>query len=77
MSSIGATREVSRSKVIPAHKLTFGGVIKRNGYDSTAWWPPEIASKKGSPNVLLIFIDNEGLGISELLIPSTGFVSYR
>lgn len=64
MSSIGATRDVSRSKVIPAPTLAFDGVIKRNRYDSTAWWPPEIAPKKGSPNVLLICHDEEGFGES-------------
>ena len=39
MASIGATRDVSQSKVIPVPAVPFGGVIKRNVYDSTAWWP--------------------------------------
>jgi arylsulfatase len=62
MDSIGATRDVSQSKVIPAPELPFGGVIKRNAYDSTAWWPPAVAPKKGAPNVLLVLIDDEGFG---------------
>jgi hypothetical protein len=40
MDSIGATRDVSQSKVIPAPEPSFGGVIERNVYNSTAWWPP-------------------------------------
>jgi arylsulfatase len=62
MSSIGATRDVSQSKVIPAPQPPFGGIIKRNVYDSTAWWPPTNAPKKGAPNVLLVLIDDEGFG---------------
>lgn len=62
MASIGATRDVSQSRVISAPAVPFGGVIKRNVYDSTAWWSPEIAPPKGAPNVLLIFIDDEGFG---------------
>lgn len=61
-SSIGATRDVSQSKVIPAPQPPFGGIIKRNAYDSTAWWPPVNAPKKGAPNVLLVLIDDEGFG---------------
>jgi len=60
--SIGATRDVSQSKVIPAPELPFGGVINRNVYDSTAWWPPSPAPKKGARNVLLVLIDDEGFG---------------
>ena len=40
MDSIGATRDVSQSKVIPAPELPFGGVIERNVYNSTAWCHP-------------------------------------
>lgn len=69
MASIGATRDVSQSRVIPAPAVPFGGVIKRNVYDSTAWWSPEIAPPKGAPNVLLIFIDDEDLGRR---VPSVG-----
>jgi len=61
-SSIGATRDVSQSKVIPAPQPPFGGIIKKNVYDSTAWWPPAAAPKKGAPNILLILIDDEGFG---------------
>lgn len=62
MASMAATRDVSQSKVIPAPELPFGGIIKKNVYDSTAWWPPMPAPKKGSPNVLLLLIDDEGFG---------------
>ena len=62
MDSIAAKRDVSQSKVIPAPAVPFGGDIKRNAYESTAWWPPEIAPPKGAPNVLLVIIDDEGFG---------------
>ena len=60
MSSLLGTRDVSQSMVIPAPEPTFGGVIDKDSYKSTAWWAPAIAPKKGSPNILLILIDDEG-----------------
>ena len=68
MDSIGAKRDVSQSKVIPAPAVPFGGAIKRNAYESTAWWPPEIAPPKGTPNVLLFIIDDEGFGAPVAII---------
>ena len=60
MASLLTPRDVSQSTVIPAPEPTFGGVIDKDAYKSTAWWPPAIAPKKGSPNVLLVLIDDEG-----------------
>ncbi len=60
MASLLTPRDVSQSTVIPAPEPTFGGVIDKDAYKSTAWWPPAIAAKKGSPNVLLVLIDDEG-----------------
>jgi len=60
--SVTATRDVSQNTVIPAPEPTFGGTIERNASQSTAWWPPIIAPKKGSPNILLVLIDDEGFG---------------
>jgi arylsulfatase A-like enzyme len=60
MSSLLTTRDVSQSTVIPAPEPTFGGIIDKDSYKSTAWWTPEIAPKKGSPNILLVLIDDEG-----------------
>ena len=62
MASLLTPRDVSQNKVIPAAEPTFGGVIDKDAYKSTAWWPPAIAPKKGSPNVLLVLIDDEGFG---------------
>ncbi|HME81136.1 MAG TPA: arylsulfatase [Candidatus Eremiobacteraceae bacterium] len=73
MASLTATRDVSQSTVIPAPEPTFGGVISKNVYDSTAWYPPQIAPKKGSPNVLLIIMDDEGFAANSTfggLIPT-------
>jgi len=60
MASLVATRDISQSTVIPAPGPTFGGSITKNASTSTAWWAPEIAPKKGSPNVLLVLVDDEG-----------------
>ncbi len=62
MSSLSSTRSVQSSMVIPAAEPTFGGVIDRNVLNSKAWWPPKIQPKAGTPNVLLILIDDEGYG---------------
>lgn len=37
----------------------FGGVIGRTVYESTPWWP-EPKLKKGSPNVVLVVLDDTG-----------------
>lgn len=64
MESLTATRSIADSKVIPAPEPTFGGVIDKTAYDSKAWWAPKIVPKAGSPNVLLVLIDDEGFGAS-------------
>ncbi|HVN68420.1 MAG TPA: arylsulfatase [Candidatus Binatia bacterium] len=60
MSSLVETQSIADSDVIPAPAPTFGGTIERDVAKSTAWWPPAIAPKPGSPNVLLVLIDDEG-----------------
>ena len=60
MTSLTETRSVADSDVIPAPAPTFGGTIDKDISKSTAWWPPEVAPKPGSPNVLLVLIDDEG-----------------
>ena len=73
MASLLATRDVSQSTVIPAPEPTFGGVINKDVAKSTAWWAPAIAPKKGSPNVLLVLIDDEGFAANSTfggLIPT-------
>jgi len=62
MASLVATRDVSQSTVIPAPTPTYGGVIDKNAYNSTAWWEPQVAPHKGAPNILLVLIDDEGFG---------------
>jgi arylsulfatase A-like enzyme len=62
IASLTTTRSVGDSAVIPAPEPTFGGVIAKNASESTAWWVPQIAPKKGAPNILLVLIDDEGFG---------------
>ncbi len=38
----------------------FGGRIGRDWRDSVPWWPPEPAPPPGSPNVLLVVLDDVG-----------------
>jgi arylsulfatase len=64
LGSLAATRSINESKVIPAPEPTYGGVINKTAFDSTAWWAPKIVPKPGSPNVLLVLIDDEGFGAS-------------
>ncbi len=40
----------------------FGGRIGRDWRDSQPWWPPEPAPPPGSPNVLLVVLDDVGYG---------------
>lgn len=73
MSSLTATRTVADSDVIPAPAPTFGGKIDKDVSKSTAWWPPAVVPKPGSPNVLLVLIDDEGFGANSTfggLIPT-------
>jgi arylsulfatase len=58
---------------LPAPAPKFGGVIKEDVKDSTAWWPPRIVPPKGAPNVLLVQIDDSGFATSSTfggVIPS-------
>ncbi len=48
--------------VLPTPTPPFAGVIQPNLLDSTPAWPPTIAPPSGSPNVLLILIDDAGYG---------------
>ena len=43
-----------------ASSAKFGGRIGRDWRDSQPWWPPEPAPAPGSPNVLLIVLDDVG-----------------
>lgn len=60
IDSLSARRSIADSKIIPAPLPTFGGTIKNNAPESTAWWPPRIAPPKGAPNILLVLIDDAG-----------------
>jgi len=50
-------------KQLPPPDPPFGGVIKDNALQSTAWWAPRIVPPKGAPNVLLIMTDDSGYGV--------------
>ncbi len=60
VSSLTQTRSIADSNVIPAPAPTFGGKIDKDISKSTGWWPPNVAPKPGSPNVLLVLVDDEG-----------------
>ncbi len=47
---------------LPAPATPFGGTIERNAAQSTPFWPPRIAPRPGSPNILLIMTDDVGFG---------------
>ena len=59
--SASATTTIN-GKQLPPPDPTYGGVIKENASDSTAWWPPRVVPPKGAPNVLLIMTDDVGFG---------------
>jgi arylsulfatase len=48
---------------LPAPTPPFGGVIKNDALQSTAWWAPRIVPPKKAPNVLLIITDDAGFGV--------------
>ncbi len=48
---------------LPAPTPSFGGVIKNDALQSTAWWAPRIVPPKKAPNVLLIITDDAGFGV--------------
>ena len=51
-------------KTLPPAPPKFEGVIKEDAKDSKPYWPPSVAPKKGTPNVLLIMTDDQGYGVS-------------
>src|SRR5262245_18914900 len=56
-----ATTTISGNQ-LPPPDPKFGGVIKEDAAQSTAWWPPRVVPPKGAPNVLLIMTDDQGFG---------------
>src|SRR5436305_6207270 len=40
--------------------VEFGGVIVPSWRESTAWWPPEPVAPAGSPNVVVVVLDDVG-----------------
>jgi arylsulfatase A-like enzyme len=72
LGSSDATTTIS-GKQLPAPDPKFGGVIKETIKGSVPWWPPRVVPPKGSPNVLLILVDDSGFGTSSTfggVIPS-------
>ncbi len=59
--SPSSTTTISGSQ-LPAPEPAFGGEIKDNASESTAWWAPRIAPPENAPNVLLIMTDDVGFG---------------
>src|SRR5207344_3032791 len=49
---------------LPPPPAKFGGVIKDTAPQSKSYWPPRVKPAKGSPNVLLIMVDDAGYGVS-------------
>src|SRR5689334_1123913 len=45
---------------LPNSPGTFGGTINLDAADSTPYWQPQIAPRKGAPNVLLVITDDVG-----------------
>jgi arylsulfatase A-like enzyme len=50
-------------KQLPPPPSEFGGVIKQEALQSTAWWPPRVVPPQDAPNVLLIMTDDSGFGV--------------
>lgn len=48
---------------LPAPSPVFGGKIGTTAQQSTPYWPPRLAPRKGAPNVLLIMTDDSGYGV--------------
>jgi arylsulfatase len=62
--SPSATTTIEGNQLPPPPDKHFGGKIERNVIDSTPYWPPRVAPKKDTPNVLLIITDDAGYGVS-------------
>ena len=56
------TTEFPDSRVLPVPTPPFSGAIQPNLIDSKPAWPPTVAPPPGSPNVLLVLIDDAGFG---------------
>ncbi len=48
---------------LPAPQPPFGGVIKNEALESSAWWAPRIVPPSQAPNILLIITDDAGFGV--------------
>jgi arylsulfatase len=59
--SPSATTTIS-GKQLPPPDPKFGGTINLKASDSKPWWPPRVVPPEGSPNVLLIMVDDNGYG---------------
>ena len=60
-------------KRLPPQPPKFGGVIKEDAKNATAWWPPRVVPPEGAPNILLILVDDSGFATSSTfggVIPS-------
>jgi arylsulfatase A-like enzyme len=62
LGSPSATTTID-GRQLPAPQPEFGGVIKEEVSQSTAWWPPRIVPPSEAPNVLLIITDDAGFGV--------------
>ncbi|MDP2471933.1 MAG: arylsulfatase [Candidatus Palauibacterales bacterium] len=62
LGSPSATTTID-GRQLPAPQPEFGGVIKEEASQSTAWWPPRIVPPSEAPNVLLIITDDAGFGV--------------
>ncbi len=62
LGSPSATTTVT-GRQLPAPDPKFGGVIKNDALQSTAWWAPRVVPPQGAPNVLLIITDDAGFGV--------------
>ena len=38
----------------------FGGVIGRTREESKPWWPPRREARAGSPNIVIVYMDDMG-----------------
>src|SRR5215471_2745074 len=61
--SPGATTTID-GKYLPPPPPKFGGVINLEASKSKPYWPAQVVSPKGAPNILLIMTDDQGYGVS-------------
>ena len=48
----------------PSRYPGFRGTVAEFASESTPWWPPKTRAKEGSPNVIVMLVDD--LGFSDL-----------